>query len=108
MAPGHAQEAAAPARDSAILAKLQGKNVRVLDQIALEQPKTKNVVTIFKALGIDRSCLLALAEPDQLIERSARNIHRTTMTTVAQLNAWDILRNKTLLLTKAGLEKILA
>src|SRR5712671_141872 len=39
------------ARNSAILSKLQSKDVRVLDQIALEQPKTKFVVQIFKALG---------------------------------------------------------
>ncbi len=96
------------ARDSAILAKLQGKNVRIVDSIKLEQPKTKHVVTIFKALGIDRSCLLALADRDELLERSARNIEKTTTTTVAQLNAWDLLRSKTLLLTKAGFEQLLA
>ena len=33
---------------------------------------------------------------------------RTTLTTVQQLNAWDILRNKTLLITKEGLQSILA
>ena len=96
------------ARDSAILAKLQGNNVRIVDSITLEQPKTKNVVRIFKALGIDRSCLLALADRDELLERSARNIEKTTTTTVAQLNAWDLLRSRTLLLTKAGFEQLLA
>ena len=40
--------------------------------------------------------------------KSARNIDRTTLTTVAQLNAWDILQNRTLLVTKAGLEQLLA
>jgi ribosomal protein L4 len=63
---------------------------------------------MYKALGIDRSCLLALQGRDENLERSARNIHRTTLTTVSQLNAWDIVRNRTLLLTKAGLEQILA
>jgi large subunit ribosomal protein L4 len=96
------------ARNSAILSKIQSQEIRVLDQIALEQPKTKVVVQMFKALGIDRSVLVALDGHDQLIERSARNIDRTTLTTVAQLNAWDILRNRTLLVTKAGLEQILA
>src|SRR2546421_9959189 len=43
------------ARDSAILAKIQSNDIRVVDQIALEQPKTKMVVNLFKALGIDRS-----------------------------------------------------
>ena len=96
------------ATQSAILSKLQSNDVRVVDQIGLEQPKTKLVAQMYKALGIDRSCLLALSGRDENLERSARNIDRTTLTTVDQLNAWDILKNRTLLVTRAGLEKILA
>ncbi len=96
------------ATQSALLSKLQSNDVRVVDQLGLEQPKTKLVAQMYKALGIDRSCLLALQGRDENLERSARNIDRTTLTTVSQLNAWDILRNRTLLMTKAGLEQILA
>jgi large subunit ribosomal protein L4 len=96
------------ARDSAILAKLQAKDVRVLDQLVIEQPKTKVVATLFKALGIDRSCVVATNGANEPLLKSARNIDRTTVTTVDQLNAWDLLRNRTLLLTRDGLEKILA
>jgi len=96
------------ARNSAILLKLQSNDVRVLSDLKLSEAKTKHMARLLKALGIDRSCLLALAGPDQMLERSARNLDRTTLTTVAQLNAWDILRNRTLLLTKAGLEQLLA
>ncbi len=96
------------ARNSAILAKIQSSDIRVVDQITLDQPKTKFVAEIFKALSIDRSCLLALPGRDEQLERSARNLARTTLTTVDQLNAWDILQNRTLLMTRQGLEKILA
>ena len=96
------------ATKSAILSKIQSSDVRVVDNIALDQPKTKLVAQMYKALGIDRSCLFALQGRDENIERSARNIERTTLTTVSQLNAWDILRNRTLLMTKAGLEQLLA
>src|SRR5438874_9441092 len=96
------------ARNSAILSKLQSNDVRVLDEIKLDGVKTKPVAQMFKALGIDRSVLLALPGRDENLEKSARNIDRTTLTTVQQLNAWDILRNRTLLLTRDGLEKILA
>lgn len=95
------------ARNSAILSKIQSEDIRVVDQIALEQPKTKQVAQIFKALGIDRSCLFALAGRDEVMEKSARNLGRTTLTTVDQLNAWDILQNRTLLMTRQGLEKLL-
>ena len=96
------------ARNSALLAKLESNEIRVLDDIRLEQPKTKNVAAIFKALGLERSVLLALPGHDATIERCARNIDRTTLTTVNQLNAWDIMQNRVLLTTRAGLEQILA
>lgn len=96
------------ARNSAILSKIQSNEIRVVDAIKFDQPKTKFVARMYKALGIERSCLLALTDRDESIERSARNIDRTTLTTVDQLNAWDIMQNRMLLVTKEGLEKILA
>ena len=96
------------ARNSALLAKIQANEVRVVDAITLEQPKTKLMAQVFKALGIDRSCLFAIDGRNEGLERSARNIDRAKLTTVSQLNAWDILQNRTLLLTRAGLQQILA
>ncbi len=88
--------------------KLQSQDVRIVSELNLPEPKTKHMVKIYKALGIDRTCLLATDGPDQNVQRSARNLDRTTLTTVSQLNAWDILKNRTLLVTKSGFEKILA
>src|SRR6476620_9347108 len=66
------------ARNSAILSKIQSNDIRVLEEIAMDQPKTKLMAGVFKALGIDRSVLFALPERNETIERSARNIDRTT------------------------------
>src|SRR3954464_2340452 len=62
------------ARNSAILAKLQSKDVRVVDDFKLAEPKTKLVAKFFKALGIDRSVLVAIEGRNEGLERSARNI----------------------------------
>jgi large subunit ribosomal protein L4 len=96
------------ATHSALLSKFQAGDVRVVDQFSLEAPKTKLVVKLFKALSIDRSVLVAIDGHNANLEKSARNVARTTLTTVSQLNAWDLLKNRTLLVTKDGLEKILA
>jgi large subunit ribosomal protein L4 len=96
------------ARNNAILAKMQSNDIRVVNEIKFPEPKTKLMAAVYKALGIDRSCLLAINGRDEALERSARNLDRTTVTTVSQLNAWDIMQNRTLLLTKAGLQEILA
>src|SRR3982751_2906287 len=88
------------ATQSALLSKFQSGDVRVLSEIKLDAPKTKQVAQMYKKLGIDRSCLLAITGRNEALEKSARNIDRTTLTTVAQLNAWDILRNRTLLMKR--------
>ena len=51
---------------------------------------------MFKALRHRRSAA-RLEGKDELLERSARNIDRAKLTDVAQLNAWDIMQNRTLL-----------
>src|SRR5690606_23936410 len=56
------------ARNNAILSKIQSEDIRVVDAINLEQPKTKLMAQVYKALGIDRSCLFALAERNETIE----------------------------------------
>ena len=102
------QKARQLATKSALLLKFQANDVRVVDTLAIDAPKTKVVAQMYKALGIDRSCLFALSERNPNIEKSARNIDRTKMTTVARLNAFDILKHRTLLMTKSGLDQILA
>jgi large subunit ribosomal protein L4 len=96
------------ARDQAILSKAQTQDLLVVDSLSFTAPKTKTVAAMFKKLGIDRSVLFALDGRDLNIEKSARNIDRTKLTTVNQLNAFDILQNRKLLITKSGLEKLLA
>src|ERR1700733_5360387 len=56
------------ARNSAILFKLQSNDVRVVNEIKLTEPKTKLMAQVYKALGIDRSCLLALNVRDENLE----------------------------------------
>jgi len=96
------------ARNHAILSKLQSNDVRVVDTFTLDAPKTRSVAALYKALKIDRRVLFALDGKSTAVEKSARNLENTTLTTIEQLNAWDILNNRTLLTTKEGLEKILS
>ncbi|HYE21591.1 MAG TPA: 50S ribosomal protein L4 [Tepidisphaeraceae bacterium] len=102
------QKARQLATKSALLLKFKASDVKVIDDLKLDAPKTRVVAAMYKALGIDRSCLVALSERNESIEKSARNIDRTTLTTVRQLNAWDLLRHRTLLMTRAGLDQLLA
>ena len=95
------------ARNNAVLAKIISGDIKVLSGITLAESKTKHVASMFKNLGIDRSVLVALGDSETNVYKAARNIHRTTVSPVNQLNAWDILRNRTLLITKDGLNTLI-
>ena len=95
------------ARNNAILSKIISGDVKVVSGLALAESKTKLMAQVVKGLGIDRSCLLALPSSDVSVYRAARNIDRMTVSTVSQINAWDILKNRTLLITKDGLTQII-
>lgn len=95
------------ARNNAILSKIKDNQLKVVEDLKLEQPKSKLFATALKNLKIDRKVLVAINGTDTSVELAARNIANTKLTTVAQLNAWDILNTRTLLVTKDGLEALL-
>ena len=88
------------ARDSAILSKLLSNNVVVVDQLAFEQPKTKDFANILGNLKIERSCLVIIGEHNDTLWRSARNIPKVSVLTASESNAGDICKHMKLLFTK--------
>lgn len=88
------------ARDSAILAKLLNNNVVVVDGFKLDQPKTKEFVTVLSNLKIDRSCLVTMDSVDQNLLKSARNVPKVAVMPVSDLNAFDICSHRKMLFTK--------
>ena len=95
------------ARDSAVLAKLQGQRVVVVDGLSFAAPKTKTFATMLGKLGIERSCLVAVKEQDDSIYKSARNLHKIDVTRVSDLSAGCICGHEKMLFTKEALEAFL-
>ena len=95
------------ARDSAILAKLLGKNIVVVDQLNLEKPRTKDFVNLLNNLKIERSCLVTISDYNDNIYRSARNIPKVAVMPVAELNAGDICSYQKMLFTKEAFLSVL-
>ncbi|HVJ82890.1 MAG TPA: 50S ribosomal protein L4 [Planctomycetia bacterium] len=93
----------------ALLSKFQDNEAVVVDGLALERPKTKQMAGILKALGLgDKTCLVATNGMDKGIYLSGRNIDGVDVLPAAELNAFALLRRKRLLLTKAALEDLRA
>lgn len=90
---------------SVLSAKAQEEELRILDQIVLEAAKTKEMVAILKNIDINKA-LIVLPENDVQVMRSTNNISDVAITTVNELNVYDMLKYDYLVMTRAALEKI--
>jgi large subunit ribosomal protein L4 len=101
------------ANRNALLAKMKDfdgnllEEVKVVDQFDIDAPKTSEMVGILEALGVDRTCLVALGTTDRDAALSARNIQNVDTIRVDQLNAFDILNHRYLVLERASLESFI-
>ncbi|MGI6574326.1 MAG: 50S ribosomal protein L4 [bacterium] len=95
---------------SALSGKVKADELLVLDELRLEQPKTKQIVELLQNLHINKKALVVTGEPDQHVAKSARNIPGVKSLAVNGLNVYDILLHDHLVLTKdavAMLEEVL-
>jgi len=95
------------ALDSALLARLLGSEVIVVDGLKLDQPKTKEVARTLKALGVERSCLLALPAGETVLYKSARNLAHVRVRPVLDLTAYDVLWPSRVVFTRPAFEAVL-
>jgi len=101
------KKAVALATRMALLSKFLDKEVKVLDELSIGAPRTKEVAALVSALGLAKSsCLLAIENYDANVWKSARNIPTLAVSPAADLNAYDVLHRKTLVVTKGALDRI--
>jgi large subunit ribosomal protein L4 len=101
------KKAVALATRMAVLSKFLDNQVTVLDELSIAAPRTKDVVALLRALGLEESsCLLAIDAYDSNVWKSARNIPRLSVSPAADLNAYDLLHQNKLLVTRGALDKI--
>lgn len=90
---------------SALSTKVQEENVIVIEDLSLENPKTKEMVEILKALDVDRKALIVTEEEDKNLILSTNNLQNVKAITVQDLNVLDVLLHDKLILTKSAAEK---
>src|SRR3954468_17042822 len=72
----------------AIARKLQSEDIIIIDELTFQEPQTKEMAGILKALKLSgTSTLVTTAAHDQNVHRSARNIDQVTVSPVGELNA---------------------
>lgn len=95
------------ALDSAILAKILGSDLMVVDGLKVQAPRTKVVAGLLANLKINRSCLLTIAQRDGDLWKSARNIPDVTVRVAAELNAYDVATRQKMLVTREAMTMLL-
>jgi large subunit ribosomal protein L4 len=88
---------------TALLSKFLDNEVKIIDGLKLEAPKTKRIAAMFDKLGLRSRCLLTTKNHDANVWKSARNLPRTTVSSLGDLNAYSVASGGILLFTKDAL-----
>ena len=95
------------ARKSALSYKAKANEIIVVDNIAINEPKTKAYVAILDNLKINgKKSLLVLGESNKNIYLSARNLEGVEVVTADLLNTYQIMNASSLVITENSLEII--
>lgn len=94
------------AMKSAFSSKVIDNEIVVLDQIAMDEYKTKVIVSMLQALGADKKALIVLPEENKKVIASAANLQGVKTATVNTLNVYDILNADKFIVLKDAVAKI--
>lgn len=91
---------------SALSTKAQDESITVLEALALDVPKTKEMIKILAALNINEKVLIVINEKDEVVLKSANNLPNVKVQYASQINTLDILAHDKLIITKDAAESI--
>jgi len=83
-------------------AKAGDGELKVLEEFNFTEPRTKKMLEVLSALGVDSSALIVTPEPEENVIKSARNLPQIKTMPANIINVLDILSHKTLLMTEAA------
>lgn len=87
--------------------KAQADRIRVLEQIKLDEIKTKSIVGLLERFDLgSKKCLILDDGPNNACLLSCRNLQKVKFTRAALANGYDLLNADYVLMTKAGLDKV--
>ncbi|MDE7364185.1 MAG: 50S ribosomal protein L4 [Ruminococcus sp.] len=94
------------AMKSALSTKVLDNNMIVLDALTMDNFKTKTIVEMLKALGVEGKALIVTAEADTKVIKSAANIPGIKTAAVNTLNVYDILNYDKFIIVKNAVGKL--
>jgi large subunit ribosomal protein L4 len=89
---------------SALTDALQSGKLAVVDELSFETPKTADAAKILSALELNGKVLLVLAEPQEAVERSFRNLSAVRVAYAPSLGVYEVLAADRVLFTGGALD----
>jgi large subunit ribosomal protein L4 len=86
-------------------AKARDGELKVIEELELAEPKTKEMVRILTALGVDSSALIVTGVPEASVAKSARNLSLVKAMPASILSVIDLLSYKVLLMTESAVRR---
>ncbi len=91
---------------SALSQKYRSGSLVILDNLKMDEIKTKKFVEILDNIKVDTSCLVVLAQKDDIVVKSARNLSNVGTALTNTINVYDIIKYDKFVVTKEAVEKI--
>jgi len=90
---------------SVLSAKLAAEKLLVLDNLSVEQAKTKEMVAVLSNLKVEGKAIIVLDEFNDQLVLATRNIPNVVLTTTTHASVYDLMNYKTVILTQAAVNK---
>lgn len=90
---------------SLLTSKVVEEEIIVLNDLSLDSISTKNAKTILEAIKADKTVYIAVAEANENVYKSFRNIEGVKVVVVNNMNVYDLIRHNTLVITEAAVKK---
>ncbi|MGN1059811.1 MAG: 50S ribosomal protein L4, partial [Clostridia bacterium] len=94
------------AMKSVLSAKAKDQEIKVLDEIAVPEIKTKQIAAMLKNLNVAGKTLIVLPEKNEAVYRSAKNIEGVKTSFIGMLNVYDLLNCSTVIIAKGAADQL--
>jgi large subunit ribosomal protein L4 len=92
---------------SALAGKLRDGEVRLLEELVLEEPRTRVMADLLGRLGCLESCLLVVPGYDAAVVKSVRNLPAVDLREAREVNAYDLLRRRDVIFVGESLQRVM-
>ena len=91
---------------SALSKKIEDEQFFVIDNLAVENGKTKEMVAFLDAFKLDKTVLMVMGDNDVQVIRAARNIPELSTISVDTLSTYEVVKNAVVVIAKSAVEKL--